>query len=488
MAQMRRRPGKHAMKVSEPGSCYSRVSGAAGISLGALYSGRRATATARTVLQGTDPAKRNAHPWRNCPRQDRTLMRCLPLAAAALCLLTACGLNNPPESVPISGAGDTGGGTDGGSVNGVAIRSHNPGTDCLSCHKTGGAGASGGIFTVAGTVYKNGGTPQIAATVTVYPVGSTTAQATMTTDGLGNFFTTQAVASLVPAAGQQFAQGAHVVVNPTGGTSRSMLGVITNGSCNACHSSAGGVARVTAQKLDMTFGASIESSGGNGESTAAAAAVSTEAEQIATGAHHACIVNSDGGVQCWGANDQGQLGAHSGDQATPVAVTALGSVLASTADRSIAAGDNHTCVLSQGFVQCWGANDKGQLGNGTTIATELSAPALAGVTALSASGNSTCAQLGTGEQASFYCWGKQQAVLDSTAPRLVSLSAGELPAALLPLLGNTATSNATPVVAGLEAVTFKHISTSTEQGCGITNDSRIKCWNGAFASVDIPLH
>lgn len=419
-------------------------------------------------------------------------MRRLPLVAAALCLLAGCGLNNPPESVPISG-GDTGGGgsggTSGGSVNGVAIRSHNPGTDCLSCHKTGGSGASGGIFTVAGTVYKNGGTPQIAATVTVYPVGSTTAQATMTTDGLGNFFTTQAVASLVPAAGQQFALGAHVVVNPAGGTSRSMLGVITNGSCNSCHSSAGGVARVTAQKLDMTFGASVESAGGNGESTAAATSPSPELMQIATGMHHACVVNSDGGVQCWGANDKGQLGARSSDAATAVAVTALGTISASLTDQAIAAGDNHTCVLSQGFVHCWGANDQGQLGNGTTDATLLSTPALSGITALSASGNSTCARLGSGEQASFYCWGTQPGTLDSPAPGVVNVSGGQLPEAVLALLGtsDSATVTAAATVAGLDSVVFRHISSSGAQSCGITSENRIKCWDSLFASVDIPV-
>lgn len=416
------------------------------------------------------------------------------LITAALCLLAGCGLNNPPESVPISG-GDTGGGssggTSGGSVNGVAIRSHNPGTDCLSCHKTGGSGASGGIFTVAGTVYKNGGTPQIAATVTVYPVGSTTAQATMTTDGLGNFFTTQAVASLVPAAGQQFAQGAHVVVNPTGGTSRSMLGVITNGSCNACHSSAGGVARVTAQKLDMTFGASIESAGGNGESTTTATATASvlpEIMQIATGAHHACVVNSDGAVQCWGANDKGQLGTPGSDEVTPGAVTALGTISASLTDQAIAAGDNHTCVLSLGFVQCWGANDHGQLGNGATHPASLSSPALSGVTALSASGNSTCARIGAGEQASFYCWGTQPGTLDSPAPTVVNVSGGQLPEAVLALLGTSGSGTVTSAtVAGLEAVAFKHISSSGAQSCGITSDNRIKCWNNLFASVDIPV-
>lgn len=419
-------------------------------------------------------------------------MRSLPLGALALCLLlTACGPGDPPEAVPINGSGGSGGGggtTTGGSVAGVAIRSHNAGTDCMSCHKAGGSGAGKGIFTVAGTVYKDGGTPQIQATVMVYPNGSDTAQATMSTDGLGNFFTTQAVASLVPAAGQQFALGAHVVVRATGGGTRSMLGVITNGSCNSCHSSAGGVARVTAQNLDPQFGVQTAAALGNGESLSAAPAPATSAlAQIATGAAHGCVVKDDGAVLCWGSNNLGQLGSAGGDQATPVAVSALGSVRASTADHSIAAGDNHTCVLSAGIALCWGSNARGQLGNGGTAAATISTPALSGITALSAGGDNTCARVSSGDGAQFHCWGSG-AGFQSTAPRL--LNAGDLPDHALTLLdsGTSLVAHvATPAVVGLESTSFKRIATTGDHGCGITDQDRVKCWEGTDVSVDIPI-
>ena len=141
-------------------------------------------------------------------------MRSLSLGALAACLLlTACGPGDPVAAVPINGSGGSGGGgtgtAGGGSVGGVAILSHNAGQDCMSCHKTGGTGR--GVFTVAGTVYRSGGGAQTAATVMIYPQGSTTAQATMTVDGLGNFWTTQTVAALVPAAGQTLVQGVRAV-------------------------------------------------------------------------------------------------------------------------------------------------------------------------------------------------------------------------------------------------------------------------------------
>ena len=417
-------------------------------------------------------------------------MRCSPLGALALCLLlTACGAGDPPEAVPINGSGGSGGGgaTTGGTVAGVAIRSHNAGTDCMSCHKTGGAGASGGIFTVAGTVYKDSGTPQIQATVLVYPNGSDTPQAAMAPDGLGNFFTSQPVASLVPATGQQFAQGAHVVVRATGGGSRSMLGVITNGSCNSCHSSAGGVARVTAQQLDPQFGVTTAAAIGNGESLSAPPAAGSPLAQIAIGALHGCVVKDDGTVLCWGSNAQGQLGNAGADQSSAMPVGALAHVRASTAANSLAAGDHHSCVISEGIALCWGSNASGQLGNGGTQPSTISIPQLTGVTALTAAGDSTCARVGSGNGALFYCWGTGPG-FQSASPAL--MNASDLPPHALPLLAAEASlvSGVTaPAVPGLESTTFLRVATAGEHGCGITAQGRVKCWEGTSASVDIPV-
>jgi hypothetical protein len=417
-------------------------------------------------------------------------MRCSSLGTLALCLLlTACGLEAPPEAVPISGVGGSGGGsggsgTGGGAVNGVAILSHNAGTDCMSCHKAGGTGR--GIFTVAGTVYMGGGGPQVSATVSVYPTGSSTAQATLTTDGLGNFFTTQPVAALVPAAGQQFVQGVNVVIRPTGGTSRAMLGVVSNGSCNACHSQAGGVARVTAKQRNSPLDAATAPAASSVDPPPAVTNSSTSLAQIAIGTAHSCVVKSDGAVRCWGANDQGQLGsAASGNQAAAVAVTALGHVSASTEDHAIAAGDNHTCVIAAtgGLVLCWGANDNAQLGNGSSEPVTVAAPGLYGVTALNAAGDGTCARVGEGAQASFYCWG------GGSALRRVDPDADSRPAALTPLVNSAASLpgiNA-PDVAGLENVSFTHVASSAGHSCGITTDNRVKCWEGTHASVDVPV-
>jgi alpha-tubulin suppressor-like RCC1 family protein len=102
------------------------------------------------------------------------------------------------------------------------------------------------------------------------------------------------------------------------------------------------------------------------------------AGKIAAGATFACAVispGSTGRVQCWGANAKGQLGDGSTTQRThPVTVkTSATTTLLGAID--VAAGGNTACaLLSSGAVRCWGANGSGQLGNGATIDSRYAVP------------------------------------------------------------------------------------------------------------------
>jgi alpha-tubulin suppressor-like RCC1 family protein len=120
---------------------------------------------------------------------------------------------------------------------------------------------------------------------------------------------------------------------------------------------------------------------------------------ISAGGSHTCALVNDG-VQCWGANSQGQVGDGStSGRWVPFQVQGLTSGV-----QAVAAGFQHTCALVNGGVQCWGTNEVGQLGNGST--TRSSVPVqvqglTSGVQAIAAGEFVTCALVNGGVQ----CWG-----------------------------------------------------------------------------------
>jgi alpha-tubulin suppressor-like RCC1 family protein len=86
-------------------------------------------------------------------------------------------------------------------------------------------------------------------------------------------------------------------------------------------------------------------------------------DSVATGGGHSCALARARGVWCWGVNESGELGdGTTASRLTPVPVAGVGD----DAD-SIAAGGGHGCVLTRfGGVKCWGSNRVGQVGDGTT--------------------------------------------------------------------------------------------------------------------------
>lgn len=133
---------------------------------------------------------------------------------------------------------------------------------------------------------------------------------------------------------------------------------------------------------------------------------------IAAGGFHTCAIGPSVSPVCWGRDDYGQLGdGTTGDDSLdtldivrthPVEVTHLGDDAA-----AIAAGRYHTCVLTKRRgVDCWGRNAEGQLGNGTTGHSGLPGPVVglaSEVTAVAAGGVHSCAITSDGQ---VKCWGQ----------------------------------------------------------------------------------
>lgn len=85
---------------------------------------------------------------------------------------------------------------------------------------------------------------------------------------------------------------------------------------------------------------------------------------LGLGHDHSCAIDTEGLPWCWGSNDRAALGNGTNDDGLePVKVDAPSD----TTFDSIIGGAGHTCAVSTAdTVWCWGANDFGQLGDGTT--------------------------------------------------------------------------------------------------------------------------
>src|SRR6202044_547786 len=91
---------------------------------------------------------------------------------------------------------------------------------------------------------------------------------------------------------------------------------------------------------------------------------------ITCGGDHTCATLGDGTADCWGDGAQGQLGdGHTSSVSSPSRVVDANGWSADL-NRALAAGEYHTCALhATGTVSCWGYNSHGQLGDDSTTST-----------------------------------------------------------------------------------------------------------------------
>lgn len=123
---------------------------------------------------------------------------------------------------------------------------------------------------------------------------------------------------------------------------------------------------------------------------------------LSQGIGHSCALDSSGGVKCWGGNISGQLGNGTTiDSMVPVNVVGLNEGVV-----NISSLNYHSCALTQsGGIKCWGSNQYGALGDGTTINRSVPVDVVglsSGAAFVSSGGFHTCGLLNIGE---LKCWG-----------------------------------------------------------------------------------
>lgn len=130
-----------------------------------------------------------------------------------------------------------------------------------------------------------------------------------------------------------------------------------------------------------------------------------DAVQIQLG-FHSCARQKSGGVMCWGDNSYGQLGDSTagGSKLVPATVSNLGGVV------DLALGPYSTCaVMTDGSATCWGRNESGQLGSGSTgspvTAPQPALQGLANIASLALGDFHGCAIANGGQ---VYCWGSNE--------------------------------------------------------------------------------
>lgn len=173
-----------------------------------------------------------------------------------------------------------------------------------------------------------------------------------------------------------------------------------------------------------------------------------------------CALTPGGAAYCWGSNQFGQLG-----NGSTSATTTPSAVSGGLTFSSVSVGVDAACgVTPSGGAYCWGRNYYGQLGNGTQTfdAANPNPVQVSGgqaFSSISAGGGTTC---GVTTAGAAYCWGEGEH--------------GELgTGTTLPPGGFYYSGQTTPVpVSG--GLTFRSVSVGSAYSCGVTTSNAAYCW------------
>ncbi len=188
---------------------------------------------------------------------------------------------------------------------------------------------------------------------------------------------------------------------------------------------------------------------GGAQGSATIVVLPVEPGNIAAGYDHSCGIDASGNAYCWGYNNYGQLGTGTTNgSASPVAVTG-----GHTFDR-VDAGERFSCgVASDSTAYCWGLGSNGRLGNGT-MANSLSPSTVVGghkFVTVAPGNNHAC---GVASDSTAYCWGYN--------------GWGQV--------GNGSTTDVSAPAAVLGGLDYVDVAAGYAHSCGVTASGDAYCW------------
>jgi len=211
--------------------------------------------------------------------------------------------------------------------------------------------------------------------------------------------------------------------------------------------------------------------------------------QVTGGEGFSCALRTSGAAVCWGTEQDGQVGRGTSGEDSTLPVSVTGGIIFST----ISAGGEHVCGLAttstNGNVWCWGSSRFGQAA--VTQANDdcglysncAESPFHVNLDLVTISSGTyhTCGVTAAGAA---YCWGSNL---------FGELGAGPLPLTCYIGSGISCSPTPLPVSGGL---TFKSVSAGNLHTCGVTTTDQAYCWGwndfgqlgtGNQAASDVPL-